>query len=480
MRFRGLRRALGALIPACLVAALCVAPAAAKMGFPPGLPDHCKTGYRISEQWKADVSRVVSDRILVMDGRTVTLKGKGWTTSDPQDPTWTLWFQSMAWLVPLALDDPEAAIRLLQERDRVLPDPGSRAAVGDIRSMGWTQGQFRTRLETTTCLHELTHDARLLPIATRLAEANMDPRRYPGLPYNRVHNHGAMSNVALLQAGKSFGVQEWIDTALDRFHRDMPEVFDECGMMREQSSGYQLHNVRLYQKAARLLGEPLGAPERALGALVRPDGVMEAIGDGQPTTDVAPSGETLWCPNSGWAAATVDGMHFTVRFGPSMRYHGHRDHGGLTWFTQGIPVLSDRGLYDKDRGDRYTFAHDMAAHSVFEPVGHANLNPDTEGTRLSPTSYELTDSDDGITRARSVDFSADSLVVRDAGTGARDWIQHWQLAPGWRPARGGAIHESGARLTIDCKNLKAVKVESFTAWRVAEPAWDLQCRVSGN
>ena len=477
---RGVRPILGALLPLALaIGVLTSAPAqAAPVGFPDGLPDRCQSGYRIADQWNADVSAVASHRVLVFDGREVSLKGRGWAASDPKDPTWTLYFHSMAWLVPLALDDSDLAISLLQERDRLLPDPGAGESKQDLRKSGWTQGEFRTRLETVTCLNELTHDPRLRPIADRLVEANLDPLRYPGPPNSPVNNHGAMSNVSLMQAGKSFGVQDWVDAAVKRFQRDMPEVFDECGMMREQASGYQQHNVRLYQKAARILGAGLAKPEEALGALVRPDGVLEAIGDGQPRTDVEPNGRPLWCPNSGWAANTVDGMHFILRFGPRTMFHGHRDHGSMTWFTAGIPVLSDRGLYDKTRGERYTFAHDMAAHSVFEPVGHHNLNPDTEGVRKSQTSYLLTDSDDGVSRTREVTFGPDSLVVSDTGSGARSWIQHWQLAPGWTPSRTGAVHESGARLTIDCKDLKAVRVEAFVGWRKAVPAWDMQCRVS--
>lgn len=249
-------------------------------------------------------------------------------------------------------------------------------------------------------------------------------------------------------------------------------------MMYEQASGYQRHNVRLYSKAAESLGRALIRPTQALGALVRPDGVLEAIGDGQQGSDVVPNGESLWCTKTGWAADTWDDMHFTLRFGPSMKFHGHRDHGSMTWFTFGIPVLSDRGLYDKERNARYAYAHAMAAHSVFEPVGAPNLNPDTEGEKLTDTSFRLTGSDDGISRTRTASFTRERLTVRDEGSGAKEWIQHFQLAPGWTPTRTGAIHESGATLRINCPRWKAVKVEAFPDWRTSVPAWDLQCRVS--
>ena len=446
----------------------------------PAMPPECRSSYLTATRWNTDVSRVASDRIVTMDGHVVRLRGTEWRADDPRDGAWTLWFHSLAWLVPLALDDSETAIRVFEERDRALPDPGPYLSRDELRPRGWTQGQFRTRLLTATCLYLMTGDERLRPIAERLAEANMDERRYPGPPLKEVHNHGAMSNAALQRAGKAFGMPSWIALARERFERDMPRVFDSCGMMAEQASGYQLHNVSLYESLAEDLGKPLAMPMRALGALVRPDGVLEAIGDGVPTSGLTPNGESLWCPQSGWAAGTDEGMHFTLRFGPRMRLHGHRDHGGMTWFTRGVPVLSDRGLYDKHRDSRYVFAHSMAAHSVFEPVGHESHNPDSKGLRLSSTAFRVRGSDAGIERERVVTFGRDRLVVRDKGSGADEWIQHFQLAPGWRPTKTGAIHESGMTLEVDCPRLKAVRVEMFTGWRQAVKAWDLQCRVESD
>lgn len=445
------------------------------------MPGLCKAPYNVAAQRAADVSRVAEDRIVTFDGRRVVLDREGWAADNPSDPSWTLWFHSLAWLVPLALDDSRTAVDVFIERDKALPDPG--AAVGNRirRPVGWTQGQFRTRLDTANCLYNLTDDPRLVPIAKRLAEVNMDPRRYPGPPRSPVNNHGTMGNVTLMQAGRTFGQPEWVDFALKRFRRDLPYVFETCGMMREQSSTYQLHNLKLWEKTASLLGTALDPERRALGALVRPDGVLEAIGDGQPDSGLEPNGALLWCKETGWAAGTVEGAHFTLRFGPAMRYHGHQDHGGLTWFALGAPVLSDRGLFSKDRGPRFDYAHTMAAHSVFEPVGSPTYDPDTRATRASATEYSLRDAADGIERTREVTIGPTRLIVRDRGMGPKEWIQHWQLAPGWEPTATGAVNaEAGLTLSIDCPRLKPVRVEAFTAWRTAVDAWDMQCRASGS
>jgi hypothetical protein len=136
---------------------------------------------------------------------------------------------------------------------------------------------------------------------------------------------------------------------------------------------------------------------------------------------------SLWCRETGWAADTVDGSHFTLRFGPAVDFHGHQDHGGLTWFALGTPVLSDRGLFSKDRGARYDFAHSMAAHSVFEPVASPKYDPETAATRISDTEFDVRDSADGIERQREGDRGA-----RAGATAVEGWLD-----ASWRRAQGG-------------------------------------------
>lgn len=476
---RLLRGALAVGAVGAVAAGLLASPASARPSDSVKIPGLCNASYNVATARGFDVSKVASKRVVIYDGVTVSLTSNGWAASYAKDPSWALWFHSLNWLVPLALDDPETAIEVFEERDAALPDPGSSTNNKTRKPLGWTQGQFRTRLETATCLYAMTGDERLIPIAKRLVSANMDPDRYPGPPNGPAHNHGTMSNIALVQAGRAFDMKKWIDYAVGRFERDLPDVFSNCGMMWEQSSTYQEHNVSLWNRAARVLDVPLDKPEFALGALVRPDGVLEAVGDGQPEPDMMPNGATLWCPDTGWAAGTPDpSTHYTVHFGPETDRHGHRDHGSITWYAFDIPVLSDRGLYDKKRDRRFDFAKSMAAHSVFEPVGFDAYKATTKGKRGKGTSFTLTDSADGISRQRRISISSTQLVVRDRGRGAKKWIQHWQLAPGWTPTKTGAEHTSGATLTLSCSNINAVQVETFTAWRTSEVAWDLQCLVT--
>lgn len=483
MRAHTIGRWRALIVTLAVTASALVAPAVAQAKAPnvPDVPGQCNGQYRTSQQWKADVSGVAADRVLVYDGVKIKLTPSGWRYYNGKDPAQTLWFHSLNWVAYLALSDPKTAIDVLVEADKALPDPGRYGGKYDRQATGWTQGAFRTRLETVTCLWYLTSDKRIIPVAEKLAEANMDPARYPGPPYNAVQNHGAMSNIALYQAGKAFERDDWIEYALKRLTNDMPEVFEPCGMMWEQSSTYQAHNVALWSKATRILGDEFAGPETALGALVRPDGVLESIGDGQPASGLTPNGKTLWCRQTGWAAGTLRDdtlgpAHYTLRFGPSNDDHGHFDHMSVTWFAAGVPVLSDRGLFDKQMGKRRTYAQGSTAHSMLLPSDVTRYDAYTSAERIGlGGGYHLTDSDGYVQRDRTVTFGTSALHVVDVASGAKNWVQHWQLAPGWTPTVTGAVYEDGTTLAINCAKWKAVQVEAYPAWRTVAPAWDLQC-----
>jgi hypothetical protein len=439
------------------------------------LPNSCQTVLRSLNGWPIDISRIQSERIVSISGIGVTLRERGWYAQNERNAAWTLRFHSLGWLLPVALEQPNLAIELFQERDRILIDPGLKVGISQIQSSGWTEGQVTWRLGTATCLYALTRDQRLVPIVEQLVAASKDPDRYRGLPNKKVHNHGAFSNLAIISAGRILGREEWIEFALGRARADLKAVFDSCGMAAEQSSAYQKVNISVYR---RLLGDAaLSAPISALSSLARPDGVLEAIGDGKTVKGLTPSKKELWCPESGWAAGRIGKSHFTLRFGPAQNFHGHLDHGGITWFAEGIPILSDRQVLSKDQ-ELLNQSRSMASHSVFEPVGFANYNPATLGIRVSLGSYRLEDYSGSIRRLREVKISPKSIEVKDQGFGATKWIQHFQLATGWWPRPGGAIHTSGKILNIDCAELRAVKIRISLAESAPNSAWDMQCHFS--
>jgi hypothetical protein len=455
---------------------------------PKKVPAGCAELPRISARWQADVSRVDSERRVRFDGRWVSLSPQGWrdayNAEAVQNPSWALWFQALVWVVPLSLENAPLAVRMVLDQANALPDPGPRASSLTRVATGWTPGAIRNRLITVRCLYLMTRDERLVPIARELGDALMNPARYSGWPRSAPHNHGALTSLALIRAAKTFARPQWTSTSVERLQNDLPRVFSACGMAQEQSSGYQALNVSLWSEVADLLDYKLSGPRYALRALARPDGVLENIGDGLAPA-VEPNGQRLWCPLAGWAANTLPGQtHYVLRFGPRTALHGHSDHGAATWFAQGIPVLSDRGLYDKTRNERLKYARGMAAHSVLEPL-NVTINPATRANRLDDNQYRLVDDTAGIRRERMIKIAPRGIAVTDiasSGNPGQEWVQHWQLAPGWTPTDGGAVYTDGTRLVVTCRGgtLTAVAVESYPNWRQIQSAWDLQCRTTGS
>ena len=425
----------------------------------------------------------------------VPLTTSGLRTFRAESAQDSLWFHSLAWLIPIASRQPETAASIVSLVARTFPDPGPTATKVQSQSSGWTEGQIRRRLETMICLNRAAPASIFVTTADILGTALLDDRRYSGLPLHKPHNHGAQSNLLLLEAATTFERPEWAAKARQRILRDYNEVFSDCGISREQSSAYHLYNTRLWEKLANEIDLPRHHMVAQAGsALVRPDGVLEEIGDGSKDNQQS-TGGGLWCPEEGWAADTKSGMHYTLRFGPPRAMHGHVDKGSITWFTRGTPVLSDRGTADKKNATELTWSRGVAAHSVLEAVGRSNDDPMT-GRKRGASAYELVSKGE-IQQSRTVVFGVDRLRIQDVATSDdvnQQWIQHWQFSPEWSPLRdagsgivsrmtgpGGAIVEVAC--TADGREIdaRAIAVMSYQGKELPpQRAWDVQCSDSGS
>jgi hypothetical protein len=485
------------------------------------LPRICAEEEAGARQWGADLTRLASEGIVTLDSRAMTVRGEAaqWRQWDTADPAFATIFHSMFWLVP-GLRQGLPVVDILLEREAAIPDPGYRAGVEALKETGWTPGIIRLRMGVVACLHVATGDERLGPVMDRLVAANLDPYRYRGAPLNKPHNQGTLANVALLEAARVFGRPEWREPAIRRFEADAGAVFDPCGMTAEQSTSYHQLNVNLWRRALARVGAEvdagidMGAVVRqaslATWKLTRPDGVLEAIGTGKRLTltsadlgldDATDLPTRLFCADLGWAANRSSwddtATHYVLRFGPRPAQHGHEDRGALTWFAQGVPVFSDRGVFDRSRGSRWKWAHSAQAHSTFHGIDTTWRRPFTaEYTRVGDadtyrveTSYQRSSLERVFTIPLPVDDTESVLHVSDVGRTNfdRQWYQRWQLAEGWLPLERttawepAAVHEeTGLYLYGSCRSghymrMSVTEVETFPDWRVAKPASSLEC-----
>ena len=453
------------------------------------IPPRCERLVERTAQFEPRVD--YPSQTLTWRDRSIPLTGRGLASYVPRTNQEALWLHSLAWLVPMATYDPDQAERLVAEYVEAFPDPGPQVSGIQSRLTGWTEGQIRRRLESLECLYLATGSPMIADRARDLGAALMDDRRYYGLPFHAPHNHGAQTNRLLTRIGPLFGRQEWVAKSRERTRRDLVEVFAECGMSNEQSSGYQWMNVSLWEGLAESVDVPMdSAPRNAARALVRPDGVVEAVGDGRLRIGKS-GGGYLWCDDEGWAANTREGMHYVLRFGPTTKRHGHADHAAVTWFTRGAPVLVDRGTGPKSDPEAFDWSRGVAAHSTLERVG-ATDRPAMTGRRVGLDSY-VVESTSGDRHRRYVRFNPDSVVVTDRARAPQvaTWVQHWHFAPGWQPQRGSGgaatgemIGPQGAVVRLSCAQSgepvmpEPVRVRSY-AGDSPQWAWDMQCRSRG-
>ena len=504
---------------ALLASVTAVAPAgAARSG---ELPRICSEEEAGARQWGADLTRLSGEGVVTIDGRPLVVRGDGarWRLWDRVDPAFATHFHSMSWLVP-GLRTGLPVVDILLERDAALPDPGFRAGSDSLKETGWTAGVIRLRMGMVACAYVATGDERLVPVMDRLVASNLDPYRYRGAPLNKPHNQGTLANIALLEAARAFDRPEWREPAIRRFEADASTVFDRCGMTAEQSTTYHRLNVNLWRRSLAQVGAEvdagvdMGAAVRrgalATWQLTRPDGVLDAIGTGNLTrvtrADLDLDDDTalptrLYCADLGWAANRSSwddtATHYVLRFGPRPAVHGHEDRGALTWFAQGVPVFADRGVFDRSRGPRWSWAHSAHAHSTFHGIGTTWRHPFTaEYARVGEadtyrveTRFRRTSMERFFTIPLPTDDTESVLQVADTGRTNydRQWYQRWQLAEGWTPLERvtawepAAVHEaSGLFLYGACRSghymrTSVTPVETFPSWRVAKPAYSLEC-----
>jgi hypothetical protein len=389
------------------------------------------------------------------------ISASSWRKPPVADPAWRLEFYGFMWLPSLAQraadDGQKKALAVLVDQmvqfHRQNPDPRR-------NERGWDEGAAMRRLLAENCLFSLTHSKRLL--SGMKADANVQlGARYYGPPYQPVHNHGLMANLALLKAGTLVGNSSWKAVAARRMRAESVKAFSKQGTSYEQSSQYQRVNVSLWNQAARALrqlkpGDPAAATitqvtakgMRIFAWLTEPDRKIVLIGDSDEGAGATRSKATeriLRDNQAGlgvgrWSWSDPRTTYYTVRYGPAIHAHGQQDRGGVTWSALGTRVLVGPGRYTYHAASGYYgYAKGPASHNVAYPTKGRLTNKRTVTvTRVSATStrhgWQLKDGLFGPAHARSVlvDAKKHRLTVTDVFPRTTSFVQKWHLDVSWR------------------------------------------------
>jgi hypothetical protein len=466
-------------------------------------------------------------RVSMPPGPTFTvgsIPASWWRNPPSADPLWRLQFLGMMWVRPLAVraaqDDQLTSLAVLAEQiaafHRQNPDPKT-------STYGWDEGTALRRLESENCLYAMTRSASLKQ-GMNADVAVLLSSRYYGPPYRPVHNHGLMANLQLFRAGVLLNKTTWQSIAVQRLTSEAPQAFSRLGTTWEQASAYQGTIAGLWGQAAAVLEERPGSEaaaesiRRTVAAarivaqwMTDPDGKVVQVGDsdliaGTPGTLTEPGvfrdDQAGWVIGR-WSWSDRATSHYTVRYGPPRRAHGHHDRaGGVTWSTRGVRVLVGPGRYTSDLTSAfYAYQVGPSGQNTAIPSGRAAGDGAAAVTasRLRSAAHNWTINDKvyGIAHTRGVYATRDvpSLTVSDVFAGNPRWRQYWHLDQAWTHVSGGAdgnrlvfAHPTGRRLTITTTGLvsgvvrgvkQPVQGYNFPAYGIRYPAYEISIRSYG-
>jgi hypothetical protein len=315
-------------------------------------------------------------------------------------------------------------------------------------------------------------------------------------------NHALNQDTGLMAIACLTGDWDMRDLAEERTDRLAFESIDRQGVTNEQAVEYQDYNYERY-RSALTLRDACGMPAPAwrdrhelmplvLAHMTQPNATYTTIGDSDrlpvkrtiehPALDwLRTNGEQGTPPSStfvtydagftfarsGWGQpGALDQESFlSLRHGPARQLHGHLDHGSLTLYADGEPLIVDPGKYAYTSRPGRAYVVSAEAHNLVT-VGQG-CGP--QAGRSSPTLQRASDSVidriavrvgvcDGAGWTRMIAFVRDTgeVVVVDEtrGPSGADVRQRWQLEIGARTEqlssqRLYASFDGGGSLLID-------------------------------
>ncbi len=446
-------------------------------------------GYRLLE------GRLVLPGGEVDIGRSAPIN---WGMDPYRDGSWTKWFLSLKWVEALTQSYQRTGRQEYLDRavaiavDFALVHP---AGGGPNPPAAWNGMYAGQRATVYTCLDMLApgnpviRDA-ILRHGDWLARPANDPGDW---------NQGVDAAIGLLGAGCRTGEPNWTAQALARFNRIISVSVDPEGAFNEQAPGYASYVHNRWGLAERKIAEcgqpvPSEVAERRplmrdfLAWSTQPDGRLVQLGDTYATagrTDEpslmleyaltggrhgAPPSERAKVFSAGyvfgrntWAPFTSS-THYSLRFGPGRRFHGHDDHTALTLHALGRPLLVDSGHYGYTAGAYRDYLRGPTGHNVLVmPGARFNAGAPTSLSRMTTGKgwrfFELADAawDRRLrTRGVLVDEGLSLFAVYDRAHRATpgSFQQLWHLAPGARVKVSGrsrataVTQDGGAQLTL--------------------------------
>lgn len=469
---------------------------------------------------------------FVINGEEVVLEAPiDWTANPQQARAFQHQLFKLQWIDPLLfayreqgdLEALEQAKAIVLDFAAANPPDGEPVDpdVWDDKRTGDRGPYIAYLLRAASCEGLLDDDERelLLELMARHIAVLTDPEIYKGT------NHSLFVDIGLtlLAAQLDFlpEAEEWGDLGRERFAETLLANTDpQEGFWREHSAGYQIlvtaALTRFLQVPGNETPELLELRRRMqdiVGWLREPDGKIPQFGDSDLKTVPAYADRrsrndrgVLELDESGLAVVKRPGAYLAVLASYFSDKHKHADALTFDLFDRGRRLITDTGLYHKDKDENFAFAHATRAHSVMSVDGEEfpRDGSDTYGSGIVQTGkgngyYVVEGTNPGVAQLgveHSRLFLYDPgrlLVVVDRAEADEEhrYARFLQFAPGVdvRPEPGGlALSAPGFRGALRTNRAGGERIElsrgerdplrgltspSFRRW---QPRWTARLR----
>jgi hypothetical protein len=389
-----------------------------------------------------------------------------WGASPYNNRSWEFVFQSLRWMGALVVEyENTGQERYLERAKAIAKDWVAKNAYGarGTRPYVWKDHPVSLRTQPLLCLSRHVKEDWLKDSLSVHAKLLSNPRLY-----KKGHNHGIDQDIALMGIGCRYGRKDWADLAAKRLTGTVKLDVDSQGALMEQAPRYAVYVYGRLQVAMtnmkacdRKVPATIASRAEALKDFIAhatmPNGYMVPIGDGtadtEPKLEIGTPGKKVKTYRAGYvfgrtAWGKPDSAYYSIRFGPGMKYHGHEDHLGVTYFAQGHDILVDGGFHSYEKSSYRYWTLSPEAHNVPSVVG-ARFRPRTSA-KLTKSAYgkdrqsfRLTDQAYGVSRTRSVlvNHGEDVMAVLDTASGGKKVRNLWRFDPSLKvtSSKGGRV-----------------------------------------
>ncbi|MGR6915012.1 heparinase II/III family protein [[Actinomadura] parvosata] len=389
-------------------------------------------------------------------------KSIDWAASPYRNRSWEFVFQSLRWMGTLVVEyENTGERRYLDRATEIAKDwvAGNKYGAKGTPSYVWKDHPVSLRTQPLLCLSRHVDASWLKDSLATHAKLLSNPSLY-----KKGHNHGIDQDIALMGIGCRYGREDWASLASRRLTGTVKLDVDAQGALMEQAPRYAVYVYGRLQvamtnmkacgrKVPGEIAERAEALKDFIAHSTMPNGFMVPIGDGsaetEPKMETGTPKQEVKTYRAGYvfgrtAWGKPESAYYSIRFGPGMKFHGHEDHLGVTYYAQGRDILMDGGFHSYEKSPYRYWTLSPEAHNVPTVVG-AKFRPRT-ASKLVDASYgkdrqafKLTDKAYGVSRTRSVlvNHGEDLMAVLDTASGGKKVRNIWRFAPSLKVVSSG-------------------------------------------